>query len=73
MVVLNLFPGGVMQLADVLENGYWHARSVEFLTQTKIQLIEWIRLPADLIFIVFGVLPIVIASVKTYALIKNKA
>jgi len=73
MVVLNLFPGGVMQLLDVLENGYWHARSVEFLTQTKIQLIEWIRLPADLIFIIFGVLPILIASVKTYTLIKNKA
>ena len=26
MVVLNLFPGGVLQLADVLQNGYWHAR-----------------------------------------------
>ena len=25
MVVSNLFPLGVLQLLDVLENGYWHA------------------------------------------------
>ncbi len=27
MVILSLFPGGVLQLWDVLNNGYWHARS----------------------------------------------
>ena len=26
MITFNLFPGGVMQLYDVLQNGYWHAR-----------------------------------------------
>jgi len=25
MVILNLFPGGVLQFFDVLKNGYWHA------------------------------------------------
>jgi nitric oxide reductase subunit B len=30
MVVSNLFPGGVLQLYDVLQNGYWHARSPAF-------------------------------------------
>ncbi len=25
VVTFNLFPGGVMQLYDVLQNGYWHA------------------------------------------------
>ena len=31
MVFANLFPIGVLQLADVVTNGYWHARSLEFL------------------------------------------
>ena len=26
LIIFNLFPGGVMQLYDVLKNGYWHAR-----------------------------------------------
>jgi nitric oxide reductase subunit B len=26
MVVLSLFPGGIMQVRDVIENGYWHRR-----------------------------------------------
>jgi len=31
MVILNLFPSGVMQLFDVAHHGYWHARSPAFL------------------------------------------
>ena len=72
MVLLNLFPGGVFQLSDVLQNGYWHARSVEFLTQNKIHIIEWIRLPADIVFILIGVIPLLVASVMTYGLMKKK-
>lgn len=73
MVALNLFPGGVMQLSDVLKNGYWHARSPEFLRTSGMQLIEWIRLPADLVFILLGVVPAVIASLTTYRLVLKKA
>jgi hypothetical protein len=32
MIVLSLFPGGAMQLYDVLQNGYWHARGHEYLS-----------------------------------------
>ena len=66
MVLLNLFPGGVLQLWDVLQNGYWHARSSEFLNSRTSTLIEWARLPADLIFIIFGVIPLFIAIARTY-------
>jgi len=66
MVVLNLFPSGVLQLADVLKNGYWHARGHEFLNQHLIVSLEWIRLPADFIFIVLGVLPLFVATAATY-------
>ena len=73
MVVTNLFPGGVMQLIDVLNNGYSHARSPEFLNQSFMRTIEWIRLPADFIFIVFGCIPLVIASSLTYMYIKRSS
>jgi nitric oxide reductase subunit B len=66
MVVTNLFPGGVYQLADVLANGYWHARSPEFLHSPFMQAIEWARLPGDMVFIALGVVPIVLAALLTY-------
>ena len=66
MVICNLFPGGVLQLLDVLKNGYWHARGPEFLDWRVMKLIEWIRMPADLIFILLGVIPILLAVGKTY-------
>lgn len=72
MVVTNLFPGGVMQLTDVLNNGYWHARSLDYLHQGIMHTIEWLRLPGDVIFIVFGVVPLVVAAGKTYKCIRNK-
>ncbi len=68
MVILNLFPGGVLQLWDVLTNGYWHARGPEFLNRKMTVIIEWLRMPADLIFIGFGVVPLVIGALKTYRL-----
>lgn len=72
MVVLNLFPGGVFQLYDVLANGYWHARSPLFLTQDLMRTIEWMRMPADSIFILFGCLPLAWAALWVYLNRKRK-
>ncbi len=66
MVIVSLFPGGVLQFADVLNNGYWHARSTEFLGGALIRFVEWIRIVPDLIFIVAGVIPLLIAALLTY-------
>jgi len=66
MVVGNLFPGGVLQLSDVLNNGYWHARGTDYLNQNFVRFIEWCRLPGDIIFIILGVVPLVIAGALTY-------
>ena len=63
MVLLNLFPGGIVQLRDVLENGYWHARSLDFIGQPLMRTLEWLRLPGDIVFILVGVLPAVLAAV----------
>ena len=71
MVVSNLFPAGVLQLLDVLKNGYWHARSPEYLNQGITLFIEWIRLPADAVFIVLGVLPALIAVGRTYQFVRK--
>ncbi len=66
MVLTNLLPGGVYQLWDVLQNGYWHARSPEFLQQHSVRIIEWLRLPGDLVFIGLGVVPLVVVAAKVY-------
>lgn len=72
MVVVNLFPGGVLQLWDVLQNGYWHARSPEFMTRPVMRLIEWLRMPADLVFIFLGVLPLVTAGAMAYGMMRTR-
>lgn len=66
MVVFSLFPGGVMQIMDVLENGYWHARSLAYTGQEMARLIEWLRTPGDLVFIFVGVVPALIGVSKCY-------
>lgn len=72
MVVTNLFPGGVLQFIDVLNNGYWHARGPEFLQGRIPRMIEWLRMPGDLIFIGLGIFPLFLASFQTWrATIKN--
>jgi nitric oxide reductase subunit B len=71
MVITNLFPVGVLQIWDVLENGYWHARSLEFIGQDRIRLLEWASMPSHVILIVLGVLPMVIASGLTYLKIRK--
>jgi nitric oxide reductase subunit B len=72
MVLITLFPGGILQMVDVLNNGYWHARSPEFLGGSLIKFIEWIRLVPDLIFGIVGVIPIVLAALLTYLTIRKQ-
>ena len=71
MVVMSLFPAGVLQLADVLENGYWHARSLAYTAGNLPRLLEWLRMPGDVVFIVFGVVPIAIAAGRAYLYVRK--
>jgi nitric oxide reductase subunit B len=50
MALLTLLPIGVLQLNAALQNGYWYARSAEFMSQPLIHLLVWMRVPGDLIF-----------------------
>ncbi len=67
MVVLDLFPAGVLQLADVVNHGYWHARRLSFLDAGTYHLLEWLRIIADVVFIAAGSIPILIFALKIFA------
>ena len=57
MVFATLLPLGVLQLFHSVNDGYYEARSLNFITGRANSLLEWMRLPGDLIFIIGGVLP----------------
>jgi nitric oxide reductase subunit B len=58
MVFATLFPLGVLQLYHSVAYGYFDARSLKFLGQPTNALIEWLRFPGDVVFIVGGTLPL---------------
>jgi nitric oxide reductase subunit B len=63
MIVLDLFPAGVLQLWDSIANGYWHARQPAFTMSGPFHALEWVRLVGDGVFLVAGVMPLVAATV----------
>lgn len=66
MVLIDLFPSGILQLWDSMNNGYWHARHLNFIMSGLFHSLEWARLGADALFIAAGVLPTVCAILITY-------
>ncbi|MDQ2707117.1 MAG: nitric-oxide reductase large subunit [Actinomycetota bacterium] len=57
MCFATLFPLGILQLYKSVSDGYFAARQLEFVTNPNNQLLEWMRLPGDVVFIVGGSLP----------------
>ena len=57
---------------DSVNNSYWHARSPEFFSQPAVRLLEWLRLPGDILFIVGGILPVVYLAIRMF-LNRNRA
>lgn len=60
MVLLDLFPVGVMQLNAVLTNGLWFARSQTFQLSEAFQTLTWMRIVGGAIFVLGGVVPLTI-------------
>lgn len=56
MALLTLLPMGVLQLEAAMSNGYWYARSAEFMGRPIIELLVWMRVPGDVIFSVGALL-----------------
>ena len=57
MSFATLFPLGLLQLYASVQDGYFAARQLEFITNPTNSVFEWMRLPGDVVFIVGGVLP----------------
>ncbi len=56
MALLALLPMGVLQLQAALENGYWYARSAEFMGRPLMHLLVWMRVPGDTLFSVGAII-----------------
>ena len=50
MAVFTLLPLGTIQLLAAIDQGYWYARSHEFMQQPLVDLLVWMRVPGDTIF-----------------------
>jgi nitric oxide reductase subunit B len=57
MCFATLLPLGILQLYKSVNDGYFEARELKFLTNDTNALIEWLRLPGDIIFIAGGAVP----------------
>ncbi len=66
MILLDLFPAGVLQLWDSIANGYWHARRLEYSLHGMFHTLEWVRVAGDTVFLVLGALPIAVAALRAY-------
>ncbi|TPG04995.1 nitric-oxide reductase large subunit [Rhodanobacter glycinis] len=73
MVVLSLFPSGVLQVWDVVQHGYWHARALDYIGSSRSHMLEWMRLPGDLVFIIFGAIPLTIAAFKGWLGVRERS
>ena len=58
MCFATLLPLGIAQLYKSVNDGYWEARDLRFLSEDTNALLEWLRLPGDIVFIVGGALPV---------------
>jgi nitric oxide reductase subunit B len=57
MCFATLLPLGILQLYKSVNSGYFEARELKFLTNDTNTLIEWLRLPGDIVFIAGGAIP----------------
>jgi nitric oxide reductase subunit B len=57
MCFATLLPLGILQLYKSVGDGYFEARELKFLTNDTNALLEWLRLPGDIVFIVGGAVP----------------
>jgi nitric oxide reductase subunit B len=64
MVFATLFPIGVMQLYHSINVSYYDARTLNYIGSRAISVLEWLRLPGDLVFIIGGVLPLLYICIQ---------
>lgn len=50
MVIISLLPVGLAQTVASVQDGFWYARSAEFMEQPYIIIFKWLRMIGDIIF-----------------------
>ena len=68
MCVISLLPVGLLQTWASVDQGYWYARSSEFMNTPLMQTLRWLRVPGDTLFALGAVaLVIFIARIRPAA------
>lgn len=57
MVFATLLPLGIVQLWHSVSEGYFEARTLGYISRPGNAILEWMRMPGDLLIIIGGVLP----------------
>ena len=73
MVLLDLFPAGILQFKAVTDKGLWFARSAAFIDSEVFQELTWMRIIGGSIFTVGGVIPLIVFVVRGSRGLKQKA
>lgn len=73
MVLIDLFPAGLVQLDAVLTHGLWQARSQPFVQGPLFQALTWARILGGALFIFGGVLPLAGFMLSRWAALKPAA
>ena len=58
MVFATLFPLGILQLYHSISVSYYDARTLNYIGSHANSILEWLRMPGDIVFIVGGAMPI---------------
>jgi nitric oxide reductase subunit B len=66
MLLLSLLPVGVLQTIASIKFGMWYARSSEFMQDSTLQSLRWLRIVGDTVFAAGSVaLAIFVIGLKT--------
>lgn len=63
MVLATLFPLGILQLYHSISVSYYDARTLDYIGSRTNSILEWLRMPGDIGFILGGALPILYLTV----------
>ncbi len=73
MVTISLLPIGIMQSVASIKEGYWYARSAEFMQTDMMNTLRWLRVPGDILLAVGEMLLVIfIIGLKTGWSLKDK-
>jgi len=65
MVFMSLLPAGLWQTWNAYTNGYWYARTADFMHSNVMETLVWLRVPGDVVF-ALGAAALAFAILRMY-------